>query len=231
MAERRLPRDVIWKVSHGFAPSFPPLTPAHPLCSSTNNLNIIEETDDKFIFPEGALIPGADNVITVVQDNTGLNQTSYVTYNGNTSKSPRGIRGFQLDSGVFGEWRVQGKVGGYREYPDKVRGLLNEGGLYGERLGWHLPGFTLDDTWVERDLADGLPDKAAGVGFFITTFDLDITEGLDAMLSFEFEEGLGQPYRAWLFVNGWMMGKRVANLGPQSKFPVHEGILDHHGEK
>jgi len=71
------------------------------------------------------------------------------------------------------------------------------------------------------------------------------------MLSFTFEESLGQPYRAFLFVNGWMMGKRVANLGsvlsfhpslliapfaesgirPQAKFPVHEGIVDYHGEK
>jgi Beta-galactosidase jelly roll domain len=65
----------------------------------------------------------------------------------------------------------------------------------------------------------------------LTTFTLDVPEGLDAMFSFEFEEGLGQPYRALLFVNGWMMGKRVANLGPQAKFPVHEGIIDHHGEK
>lgn len=199
--------------------------------SSQNNRHIIEETDDQFIFPEGSLISDSDNVITIIQDNTGLNQTSYETYNGNTSKSPRGIRGFQLNTGAFGEWRVQGKVGGYRDYPDKTRGLLNEGGLFGERLGWHLPGFTPDDTWIPRDLAEGLPDKAAGVGFFLTTFKLDIPEGLDAMLSFDFEEGLGQPYRAWLFVNGWMMGKRVANLGPQSRFPVHEGILDYHGEK
>jgi len=50
------------------------------------------------------------------------------------------------------------------------------------------------------------------------------------MLSFTFEEDFGQPYRAFLFVNGWMMGKRVGNLGPQSKFPVHEGILDYHGK-
>jgi hypothetical protein len=33
------------------------------------------------------------------------------------------------------------------------------------------------------------------------------------MISFNFNEGLGQPYRALLFVNGWMMGKRVGNLG------------------
>jgi hypothetical protein len=55
-------------------------------------MNILEETDDEFIFPVGSLIPGADNVITIVQvrvhqflvlpssdvipqDNMGLNQT------------------------------------------------------------------------------------------------------------------------------------------------------------
>jgi len=32
-------------------------------------------------------------------------------------KSPRGIRGFQLNpSGNISEWRVQGKLGGYTKY-------------------------------------------------------------------------------------------------------------------
>lgn len=31
-------------------------------------------------------------------------------------KSPRGIRGFKLNVGNFTEWRVQGKIGGYRKY-------------------------------------------------------------------------------------------------------------------
>lgn len=35
------------------------------------------------------------------------------TDNPDTSKSPRGVRGFALDTGNFSEWRVQGKVGGY----------------------------------------------------------------------------------------------------------------------
>lgn len=26
------------------------------------------------------------------------------------------------------------------------------------------------------------------------------------------------------------MGKRIANIGPQTAFPVHEGILDYNGE-
>ena len=37
------------------------------LSSSTNNQNILEETDDVFIFPEGALSISKDNVITVLQ--------------------------------------------------------------------------------------------------------------------------------------------------------------------
>ena len=37
------------------------------LDSSSDGFNILEETDDKFIFPEGALLPGQDNVITIVQ--------------------------------------------------------------------------------------------------------------------------------------------------------------------
>ncbi|TFK72820.1 glycoside hydrolase family 35 protein [Pluteus cervinus] len=195
--------------------------------NSTNNRNILEETDDQFAFPTGALRVGHDNIITVVQDNMGLNETE--GDDTNSSKGPRGVRGFKLDTGSFGDWKVQGKVGGYTGYLDKTRGIFNEGGLFGERKGWHLPAFDTS-SWESRDLASGLPDSAAGVGFFVATFKLDIPSGLDVMLSFTFEEPFGQPYRALLFVNGWMMGKRVGNLGPQSKFPVHEGILDYNGE-
>lgn len=31
-------------------------------------------------------------------------------------KSPRGVRGFQLNTGNFSDWRVQGKIGGFTEY-------------------------------------------------------------------------------------------------------------------
>ncbi|KAJ6585751.1 glycoside hydrolase family 35 protein [Mycena capillaripes] len=194
--------------------------------NSTNNMNIIEETDDQFIFPEGALKLG-DNVITIVQDNMGLNETD--GDNADTSKNPRGVRGFALDAGNFSDWKVQGKVGGYTAYLDKTRGVFNEGGLFGERRGWHLPGFDTS-AWEARALSDGLPGGGAGVGFFVTTFDLDVESFLDVHMSFVFEDPLGAAYRAFLFVNGWMMGKRVANLGPQAKFPVPEGILDYHGE-
>ncbi|KAJ7747170.1 glycoside hydrolase family 35 protein [Mycena maculata] len=200
---------------------------SHPFASSTNNMNIIEETDDKFIFPASALRLG-DNVITIVQDNMGLNETE--GDNADASKNPRGVRGFALEGGNFSDWKVQGKIGGYTGFPDKTRGLFNEGGLFGERRGWHLPGFdTSQPGWKARSLSEGLPDSKAGVGFFVTTFALDVEEYLDVHMSFTFDDPLGAPYRAFLFVNGWMMGKRVANLGPQAKFPVPQGILDYNG--
>ncbi|EIM81441.1 uncharacterized protein STEHIDRAFT_66589 [Stereum hirsutum FP-91666 SS1] len=197
--------------------------------NSTNNNNIIGETDEVFYFPEDALVEGQDNVITIVQDNMGLEETEGKTTD--SSRSPRGVRGFRLNSGNFTSWKVQGKIGGYNNFPDKHRGIFNEGGLYGERLGWHLPSY---DTsfFSHRDLSAGLPGDKAGVGFFVTTFEMDLPGGFDVMMSFEFADPTGaggEPYRAFLFVNGWMMGERVANLGPQAKFPVHEGILDYHG--
>jgi len=96
-------------------------------------------------------------------------------------------------------------------YPDKVRGVFNEGGLFGERQGWHLPGFDTS-SWVDRNLSSGLPNSSAGVGFFVSTFDLNIPSYNDVFMSFTFDQS-SQPYRAYLFVNGWMMGKRIANLG------------------
>ncbi|KAI0632367.1 glycoside hydrolase superfamily [Trametes polyzona] len=185
-----------------------------------------EEINAVFTFPHGSVKVGGDNVVTVVQDNMGNDEDD-------TEKSPRGIPGFKLNSGNFTTWKVQGKVGGYLNYPDKVRGVMNEGGLFGEREGWHLPGFDLASAkFTSRDISEGLPNSSAGVGFFVTTFDLDLPSGTDPRFNFVFDGGegkSGQAYRALLFVNGWKFGKRVANVGPQASFPVPVGIVDPNG--
>jgi hypothetical protein len=36
-------------------------------------------------------------------------------------------------------------------------------------------------------------------------------------------------YRIQLYVNGWQFGKYVSNIGPQTRFPVPEGIWNYHG--
>ncbi|KAH9915075.1 glycoside hydrolase superfamily [Fomitopsis serialis] len=179
-----------------------------------------EQTTQVYAFPAGSVLIGQDNVITVIQDGSGNDESP-------NEKSPRGIPGYQLNAGNFTEWRVQGKLGGYTDYPDKLRGVLNEGGLYGERQGWHLPGYDTSD-WTARNLSEGLPSSGPGVGFFVTTFDLSIPEETDTLISFQFDT-TNQTYRALLFVNGWNYGKRVANIGPQTKYPVPQGILNYQG--
>ncbi|CAG7854539.1 Probable beta-galactosidase A; AltName: Full=Lactase A; Flags: Precursor [Serendipita indica DSM 11827] len=196
--------------------------------NSTRNTNIICETDEIFEFPEESLRKGERNVLVILQDNMGMDETG-PHYDANQSKSPRGIRGYSLHSGGnFTSWKVQGRLGGYDRFVDRYRGLLNNGGLHGERLGWHLPGFP-DEKWESRSLEMGLVDDRAGVGFFRTTFALDLPRDCDISISLEFEDDFPSPYRAFVFVNGWNMGKRIGNLGPQTKFVVHEGILNHHG--
>ncbi|CAE6466068.1 unnamed protein product [Rhizoctonia solani] len=194
--------------------------------NSSNNHNNIPETDQVYHFPTDAVVQGGDNILTVVQDNMGLEMT--VDWTADSSKSPRGIRGYELIGGTFTEWKVQGKEGGYTGFKDKLRGVQNEGGLYGERQGWHLPGFD-DSNWAKSDINNGLPNHQAGIGWFRTTFSLNITRAYDVPISFEFENEPA-PYRALLFVNGWLMGRYIANLGPQFKSPIPEGILNHHGE-
>lgn len=50
-------------------------------------------------------------------------------------KTPRGIRGYELIGGPdFTVWKLAGAFGG-EDYPDKVRGPYNEGGLWAERTG------------------------------------------------------------------------------------------------
>ncbi len=100
---------------------------------------------------------------------------------------------------------------------------MNEGGLFGEREGWHLPGFDTS-SWAARELSEGLPSGGAGVGFFVTTFDLAFPRNTDVLVSFQFEAENTQPYRALLFVNGWKFGKaRFAHLDH-----VHHHHHHHH---
>ncbi|KAF5381591.1 hypothetical protein D9615_005535 [Tricholomella constricta] len=174
-----------------------------------------------------------ENHVTVLQDHMGGNLAGQIvccTPGGRQRdlQQPRGIQGYYLEgrppTAQFTKWRLAGNLGG-EDFPDKTRKILNEGGLYAERMGWHLPKFD-DAAWETRTPFEGL-DKP-GVGFFRTTFDLDLPSGYDIPLSVVFDAEPGH-YRAQLYINGWQLGKRVANIGPQTSFVVHEGILDYGG--
>jgi hypothetical protein len=143
-----------------------------------------------------------DNVLTVVTDYHGHDQTS-VGPSG--AGNPRGILGAKLYAGdsqlQFSEWRIQGNAGGAAGgyQLDPMRGPMNEGGLYGERMGWHLPGFDTS-SWKKGSPGEGR--NGSGVAWYTTTFTLDIDVGLDVPIGVEFSAPQGTIARVQLFVNG-----------------------------
>jgi hypothetical protein len=87
---------------------------------------------------------GSRNVILILLDQMGMDENYVVGEN--EMKNPRGILRYKLsghdDSDVT--WKLTGNLGG-EDYLDKVRGPLNEGGLWAERQGYHLPGSPISD--------------------------------------------------------------------------------------
>ncbi|KAF2223274.1 glycoside hydrolase superfamily [Elsinoe ampelina] len=182
----------------------------------------------------GQDLQAKDNLLTVLIDYSGHDQTSTAQGVAN----PRGLLGATLQGGVFTSWKLQGNAGGAQgAYDlDPVRAPMNEGGLLAERLGWHLPGF---------DPATNLPDgkgiafsagspvtdgvQGSGVRYFFTDVALDLPDGHDIPLSVQLTASKTTKARIQLFVNGYQFGKFVPHIGPQTVFPVPEGILNHRG--
>ncbi|KAI0018839.1 beta-galactosidase precursor [Xylariomycetidae sp. FL0641] len=187
-----------------------------------------------------ALAAGAAYVLTVVVDQMGFDETIVVGLD--AGKAPRGILEYDLlGSGAGGAtttevaWKLAGNLGGEAAYADRARGPLNEGGLFAERRGYHLPAPPVSDASV---FAAGASPLAAlpgpGVTFFTARVPLDLPAAFDVPLAFVFGAvtggGGGGSLRAQLYVNGWQFGKLVSHLGPQTRFPVPEGILDYGGD-
>src|ERR1019366_5478593 len=111
-------------------------------------------------------------------------------------------------------WRIQGTLGG-ETLSDPVRGPLNNGGLFGERSGWHLPGFA-DQAWTGVSLPHA--DSRPGVSRDRTTFSLSSPATHHASLALTIADAAAKPYRAQIFLNGWNIGQYISNVGPQHTF-------------
>ncbi|KAF2279491.1 uncharacterized protein EI97DRAFT_439828 [Westerdykella ornata] len=201
-------------------------------------------TNGNNTFTLANLARGKQYVITVVIDHMGLDQNWVIGIE--TMKNPRGILDYSLDGHEKSDvrWKITGNLGG-EDYRDLSRGPLNEGGLWVERQGLHLPG-ALSATkgrfaWKESKgpVNDGI--GGPGIGFFATEFELGLPSGYDIPLSFTFSNdtattsgggnhSVPAAYRVQIYVNGWQFGKFVSNVGPQTRFPVPEGILDYRGK-
>jgi len=168
-----------------------------------------------------------NNLLTVVVDYHGHDETS-------TSKgveNPRGILGASLIpssscSTGFKLWKIQGNAGGSTNI-DPVRGPMNEGGLYGERAGWHSPFFIPDSNFDCSSPFTGL--NSSGIRFYVTTFHLNIDSDLDAPLGIELGAPAGTVARVMIWVNGYQYGKFVPHISPQTRFPVPPGVINNRG--
>ncbi|CAE6536961.1 unnamed protein product [Rhizoctonia solani] len=192
------------------------------LGSGQSSSDIIEAN---YTFPAGVV--GNDNVFTVLLDNTGIDEENWE----GKSKAPRGIRGYELiGGGDFDSWKLTGNVDG-EDTKDVVRGPLNQGGLYVERIGATLPNYNFTDIWNSSPSCTPFVgiDKA-GVKGYKAKFSLNVTETTDTTISFKFTRTPTSNYRSMLYVNGWQFGRFTSNYGPQTVFPIPEGIINHRGE-
>lgn len=175
-----------------------------------------------------SLLKDSDNLVTIVVDYHGHDQTS--TAKG--VENPRGILGASLIPAVsagtgFKLWKIQGNAGGSSNL-DPVRGPMNEGGLYGERLGWHLPHFNPSGSQFSRSSpTEGL--NTSGIEFYITTFHLNIDPDLDAPLGISLSAPPNTIARVMLWINGYQYGKFVPHIGPQTRFPIPPGVINNRG--
>ncbi|MCK6210160.1 beta-galactosidase [Georgenia sp. EYE_87] len=179
-----------------------------------------------FEIPAGATAPGEDVVVSVLVRNQGQNLD---WSDDGLSKQNRGLH--DADLGATGEvtWRIQGA----RDVDtplDTARTLYNNGGLYGERAGWYLPGYP-SEGWA--DAAD-LHAPGPGVHWYRTSFDLDVPAGQDTAFALDvaserFDAGRSDRARTVMFVNGWNVGTWVGNVGPQTRFTIPSGFLDMDG--
>jgi hypothetical protein len=171
-----------------------------------------------------------DHVIAVMVRNNGHNWDLLAD---DAHKEGRGLMTASLSTAAGPRfavpiaWRIHGMG---EQLTDTARGVMNNGGQYGELEGWHLPG--LPDAGWKRALPSAAP-PAAGTFWLRTKFELALPAGHDIQLGLAF--GGTKLVRSnrhtsvLIFVNGWNMGQFIAHVGPQRVFVIPPGILDHHG--
>ncbi|KAI0121127.1 beta-galactosidase B [Xylariales sp. AK1849] len=198
-------------------------------------LSWIDRAAETFSFSNATLATDDDNVLIVVMDNSGHDE-------GSGALNPRGITNATLvgpGSYTFSEWKIAGTAG-REDLLDPVRGPLNEGGLYAERVGIHLPEYPGTDLVGLETEGSNLSVPGAGIRVFRTVMPLSVPSGLDVSISFRLtapsnvtfisEGGHTNELRALLFVNGYQYGRFSPYIGNQIDFPVPPGILDYSGD-
>ena len=180
-----------------------------------------------FKVPRGTVKKGEKVVLSILLRNNGQR----VDWEGiGNNLHPMGVLDARVGNQGKVTWKIQGARGGLHPV-DKVRGIYNNGGLYGERAGWYLPGFR-DNTWKP---AATMHASKPGVAWYRSDFTLNFPANQDVMLRLNVKSKRFHPNRkdkahTVMFVNGWNVGTWVGNVGPQESFTIPAGFLNRNGK-
>lgn len=220
----------VWLNGHYLGSATTP-TSTHPFANMDDT-----PVSQTFTIPAGDVKRGQDNVISVLTENMGQDESFANSLNLDSNKTPRGLESaaVAVSGGTAPSvtWRLHG-ASAQQTFRDPTRGPTNPAGLYGSNAGWALPSFS-DSTWKSVNLPDAWSSRSVppGVGWYRTQFTLHVPAGVWAPMGLRLTPpGGGTPhpgaanFQALIYLNGWLIGRYINNLGPQNTFYLPQGLL------
>ena len=177
--------------------------------------------------PAGTVKSGDKVTVAVLVNNLGQNLD---WSDDGLSKQNRGLFDVAIE-GSAATWKIHGADADFaaKAATNPSGTLYNNGGLGGEKAGFHMPGFD-DSKWAK---ADNL-HSPAGVTWYRAHVKLNLPANQDTAFRLDINSSrfssLGDRAQATLFVNGWNTGVYIGDRGPQTSFTIPAGFLNPNGE-
>lgn len=170
--------------------------------------------------PAGTVKSGDKVTVAVLVNNLGQNLD---WSDDGLSKQNRGLFDVAIE-GSTATWKIHGADADFaaKAATNPSGTLYNNGGLGGEKAGFHMPGFD-DSKWAK---ADNL-HSPAGVTWYRAHVKLNLPANQDTAFRLDINSSrfssLGDRAQATLFVNGWNTGVYIGDRGPQTSFTIPPG--------
>ena len=177
--------------------------------------------------PAGTVKSGDKVTVAVLVNNLGQNLD---WSDDGLSKQNRGLFDVAIE-GSAATWKIHGADADFaaKATTNPSGTLYNNGGLGGEKAGFHMPGFD-DSKWAK---ADNLHSQA-GVTWYRARVKLNLPANQDTAFRLDINSSrfssLGDRAQATLFVNGWNTGVYIGDRGPQTSFTIPAGFINPNGE-
>lgn len=181
----------------------------------------------KVSVPAGTVKNGDKVTVSVLVNNLGQNLD---WSDDGLSKQNRGLFDVAIE-GSTATWKIHGADADFaaKAATNPSGTLYNNGGLGGEKAGFHMPSFD-DSKWAK---ADNL-HSPAGVTWYRARVKLNLPANQDTAFRLDINSSrfssLGDRAQATLFVNGWNTGVYIGDRGPQTSFTIPAGFLNPNGE-